>query len=237
MSITARRRSAAPACGANLVAMAPTPLRPPAISDTGDGGPSSAEGRAWPGTFDAPETVERVWTDFVAALPDPGHRTALRQALAFARARHGTQFRRGSETPYWVHLVRVAMELARWGEGSPVLLQAALLHDTVEDTRTTDRRGPRRLRARGGRPRQLADRPGRPGSAARLLRAPARQRALRRPGAEARRPRGQPAQHPGARDAHRPALPPLGRHLPAPHHLAGAAARRRRPRRWRVSPS
>ena len=117
--------------------MAPTPLRPPAISDVGDGGPSSVEGRAWPGTFDAAATVERVWTDFVAALPDPAHRTAVRQALAFARARHGTQFRRGSETPYWVHLVRVAMELARWGEESPVLLQAALMHDTVEDTHTS----------------------------------------------------------------------------------------------------
>ena len=107
------------------------------MSDVGDGGPSSAEGRAWPGVFDAPDTVERVWTDFVAALPDPEHRTALRQALAFARARHGSQFRRGSPTPYWVHLVRVAMELQGWGEGSPALLQAALLHDTVEDTRTT----------------------------------------------------------------------------------------------------
>ena len=29
------------------------------------------------------------------------------------------------------------MELARWGETSPGLLQAALLHDTVEDTETT----------------------------------------------------------------------------------------------------
>jgi (p)ppGpp synthase/HD superfamily hydrolase len=117
--------------------MAPTPLRPPAISDVGEGGPSSAEGRAWPSVFDSTETVERVWIDFVAALPEPAHRTALRQALAFARARHGTQARRGSDTPYWVHLVRVAMELARWGEGSPALLQAALLHDTVEDTRTS----------------------------------------------------------------------------------------------------
>jgi (p)ppGpp synthase/HD superfamily hydrolase len=81
--------------------------------------------------------VERVWTDFVAGLPDPEERQALARALAFARARHGSQFRRGSDTPYWVHLVRVAMELARWGETSPVLLQAALLHDTVEDTETT----------------------------------------------------------------------------------------------------
>lgn len=135
--MTASRRSAAPARGANLGAMAPTPLRPPAISDVGEGGPSSVEGRAWPGVFDAPDAVERVWTDFVAALPDPGQRTALRQALAFARARHGAQFRRGSPTPYWVHLVRVAMELQGWGETSPALLQAALLHDTVEDTRTT----------------------------------------------------------------------------------------------------
>ena len=78
-----------------------------------------------------------MWTDFVAGLPDPAERQALARALAFARARHGSQFRRGSDTPYWVHLVRVAMELARWGETSPVLLQAALLHDTVEDTPTS----------------------------------------------------------------------------------------------------
>ena len=125
------------AAGANLELMAPAPLRPPAISDVGDGGPSSPRGRAWPGVFDAPQTVERVWTDFVAALPDPAQRTALRRALAFARARHGDQSRRGSDTPYWVHLVRVAMELADWGEATPATLQAALLHDTVEDTRTT----------------------------------------------------------------------------------------------------
>jgi guanosine-3',5'-bis(diphosphate) 3'-pyrophosphohydrolase len=117
--------------------MSSTPLRPPAVSDVGGGGPSSPQGRAWPGTFDAPVTVERVWTDFVAGLPDPEERQALARALAFARARHGSQFRRGSDTPYWVHLVRVAMELARWGETSPVLLQAALLHDTVEDTPTS----------------------------------------------------------------------------------------------------
>jgi guanosine-3',5'-bis(diphosphate) 3'-pyrophosphohydrolase len=117
--------------------MSSTPLRPPAVSDVGGGGPSSPQGRAWPGTFDAPVTVERVWTDFVAAIPDPADRQTLARALAFARARHGSQFRRGSDTPYWVHLVRVAMELAHWGESSPVLLQAALLHDTVEDTDTT----------------------------------------------------------------------------------------------------
>lgn len=94
---------------------------------------------AWPGVFDSPDTVDRVWTDFVAGMADPERRADLRRALAFARARHGTQTRRGSATPYWVHLVRVAIELHGWGEAAPPLLQAALLHDTVEDTRTTVR--------------------------------------------------------------------------------------------------
>jgi (p)ppGpp synthase/HD superfamily hydrolase len=97
----------------------------------------TAEPLTWPGLFDAPDTVDRVWTDFVASLPDPEQRTGLRRALAFARARHGDQRRRGSDSPYWVHLVRVAMELSQWGVRRPEMLQAALLHDTVEDTRTT----------------------------------------------------------------------------------------------------
>jgi (p)ppGpp synthase/HD superfamily hydrolase len=91
---------------------------------------------AWPTAFDTSDAVERAWIDFAANHPQ-SERTALRQALAFARARHGDQCRRGSETPYWVHLVRVGLELARWGETWPVLFQAALLHDVVEDTPTT----------------------------------------------------------------------------------------------------
>ena len=90
---------------------------------------------AWPTIFDAPATVERAWTDFVATLPRM-EMIALRQALAFARARHGTQTRRGGSAPYWVHLVRVGMELATWHVATPVLLKAALLHDVVEDTPT-----------------------------------------------------------------------------------------------------
>jgi (p)ppGpp synthase/HD superfamily hydrolase len=92
---------------------------------------------AWPTVFDAPSTVERVWTDFVARQPDED-RVRLRLALAFARARHGKQTRRGSDTPYWVHLVRVAMEVARWDAATPTLLTAALLHDLIEDTPTTE---------------------------------------------------------------------------------------------------
>jgi guanosine-3',5'-bis(diphosphate) 3'-pyrophosphohydrolase len=112
--------------------MAPTPLRPPSLHDSEE----AATPSSWPSVFDAPATVDRVWTDFVAEHPDE-ERKALQRALAFARAHHGTQTRRGSDTPYWVHLVRVAMELARWGVATPTLMQGALLHDTVEDTRAT----------------------------------------------------------------------------------------------------
>jgi len=91
---------------------------------------------AWPTAFDTSEAVDRAWVAFATNHPQ-SERTALRQALAFARARHGEQCRRGSDTPYWVHLVRVGLELARWGETSPALFQAALLHDVLEDTPTT----------------------------------------------------------------------------------------------------
>lgn len=116
--------------------MSATPLRPPSPRELGEAAGAGAGAGAWPGVFDSPETVERVWTDFVAAIDDSQRRADLRRALAFARARHGDQTRRGSDTPYWVHLVRVAMELARWGAGDAPMLQAALLHDTVEDTST-----------------------------------------------------------------------------------------------------
>lgn len=113
-------------------------MQPLSLSDASDGvWKVTPEALAWPGAFDAPETVDRVWTDFVALLDTDEQRNALRYALAFARARHGRQMRRGSDTPYWVHLVRVAMELNHWGETSPEVLQAALLHDTVEDTQTS----------------------------------------------------------------------------------------------------
>jgi guanosine-3',5'-bis(diphosphate) 3'-pyrophosphohydrolase len=118
--------------------MNPTPLRPPSLEESSEALAHVApQELAWPTVFDTPSTVERVWTEFVAHQPDE-ERVALRLALAFARARHGRQTRRGSDTPYWVHLVRVAMELAQWGVATPAMLQAALLHDLVEDTETTD---------------------------------------------------------------------------------------------------
>lgn len=117
--------------------MTSSPLQPPTLDEAGSaltGG--SPVVLAWPTVFDTPTAVERAWVDFVAAH-SPEERTDFRRALAFARARHGSQTRHGSDTPYWVHLVRVALELAQWGEADPVLVQAALLHDVVEDTPTT----------------------------------------------------------------------------------------------------
>jgi (p)ppGpp synthase/HD superfamily hydrolase len=114
-----------------------SPLRPPTLEEASEAlAPIAPAQLAWPTVFDTPAEVDRAWVDFAANHAAP-ERTVLRQALAFARARHGDQWRRGSETPYWVHLVRVALEVARWGQDTPVLVQAALLHDVVEDTPTT----------------------------------------------------------------------------------------------------
>lgn len=117
--------------------MTPSPLQPPTLEEASAAlAPIAPVQLAWPTVFDTPAAVERAWVDFAANHPQD-ERVALRRALAFARARHDDQCRRGSETPYWVHLVRVALEVARWGHDSSTLGQAALLHDVVEDTSTT----------------------------------------------------------------------------------------------------
>lgn len=117
--------------------MVPSPLRPPTLQQASEAlAPVAPVALEWPTVFDTPEAVERAWLSFVASFDD-AERIRLRQALAFAQARHGAQQRRGSDTPYWLHLVRVALELARWGQATPVVVGAALLHDVVEDTPTT----------------------------------------------------------------------------------------------------
>ena len=59
-------------------------------------------------------------------------------ALSFAADRHKTQLRKGvAGYPYVNHVIAVTELLARSGVDDVVTLQAALLHDTVEDTDTT----------------------------------------------------------------------------------------------------
>lgn len=56
----------------------------------------------------------------------------VERALRAALDAHAGQTRKGSSIPYATHPVHVAMILARVGAAEPVL-QAALLHDVVED--------------------------------------------------------------------------------------------------------
>ena len=67
-----------------------------------------------------------------AALPD------VQRAAGFAAWKHTGQFRKGeSMTPYIHHPVEVAAILSEVGEiADSDVLQAALLHDTIEDTNT-----------------------------------------------------------------------------------------------------
>jgi len=60
-------------------------------------------------------------------------------ALHFAADKHRDQRRKGAEaSPYVNHLIEVAELLAREGGVTDVItLQAAILHDTLEDTETT----------------------------------------------------------------------------------------------------
>lgn len=59
--------------------------------------------------------------------------------LRFAAERHRDQRRKGAEaSPYINHLIEVAELLAREGNVTDLItLQAAVLHDTLEDTQTT----------------------------------------------------------------------------------------------------
>src|SRR5947199_4835157 len=63
----------------------------------------------------------------------------LLAALNFAAQKHRAQRRKDSEaTPYINHPIAVAELLARVGQVDDLsVLQAAILHDTVEDTQTT----------------------------------------------------------------------------------------------------
>ena len=65
---------------------------------------------------------------------------ALLSALRFAASKHRDQRRKGShKAPYINHPIEVAALLATYGGITDVaVLQAAILHDTIEDTDTTE---------------------------------------------------------------------------------------------------
>jgi guanosine-3',5'-bis(diphosphate) 3'-pyrophosphohydrolase len=62
----------------------------------------------------------------------------LLRAVRFAADKHRHQRRKGEDSsPYINHLVGVAGILAENGVDDPVMLKAAILHDTIEDTATS----------------------------------------------------------------------------------------------------
>src|ERR1043166_7389512 len=75
---------------------------------------------------------KRIEMDASIALP------ALLKALHFAADKHRDQRRKGAEaSPYVNHLIEVAELLAREGGVTDLMtLQAAILHDNLEDTET-----------------------------------------------------------------------------------------------------
>lgn len=63
----------------------------------------------------------------------------LFDALKFAAEKHVSQRRKGCDlVPYINHPIKVAHLLSHAGEKDPDLLSAALLHDVLEDTCTTE---------------------------------------------------------------------------------------------------
>ncbi|TAJ13610.1 MAG: bifunctional (p)ppGpp synthetase/guanosine-3',5'-bis(diphosphate) 3'-pyrophosphohydrolase [Planctomycetota bacterium] len=60
------------------------------------------------------------------------HHPELERALRICLDAHAGQTRKGDGAPYAVHPLHVALILAQWG-AAPEVLQAALVHDVVED--------------------------------------------------------------------------------------------------------
>lgn len=72
-------------------------------------------------------------------MSETSEAVALLKALHFASLKHKDQRRKDAEaSPYINHPIEVAELLARVGQVTDlVVLQSAILHDTIEDTRTT----------------------------------------------------------------------------------------------------
>jgi len=63
--------------------------------------------------------------------------TKLLRAINFAICKHDGQYRKGVADPYVTHTIDVAMLLISAGITDVDVLCAAVLHDTLEDTKTT----------------------------------------------------------------------------------------------------
>lgn len=74
----------------------------------------------------------------------------VQEAASFAARAHRHQVRKDGRTPYTAHPFRVCLVVRHvFGHDDPRMLQAALLHDTIEDTTTDYDDLAERLRRRG----------------------------------------------------------------------------------------
>jgi (p)ppGpp synthase/HD superfamily hydrolase len=69
---------------------------------------------------------------------EPWERLRYDRALEFAVQAHGAQRRRYVDEPYWYHVARVATTISQTTGRSIEMIEAALLHDVLEDTSVTE---------------------------------------------------------------------------------------------------
>ena len=173
------------------------PCRPPAPPAVGQpSGQLLESATGWPGSAASGRTPTRSSSRCCARSGPTTPRldvSIVERAYAVAEHFHEGQLRKSGD-PYITHPLAVATILAELGMTGPTLA-AALLHDTVEDTAYTHRRGPQGLRRRGRQAGRRRDQAG--------------QGQVRRRGAGRDRPqdgRGDGPGHPGAgHQAGRPA--------------------------------
>lgn len=60
------------------------------------------------------------------------------QLLEFVKSAHGEQKRKYTGEPYWTHPYEVAEIVTPYDDGQNMLIEIALLHDVLEDTKVTD---------------------------------------------------------------------------------------------------
>ncbi len=87
----------------------------------------------------APELSAELYETLVKEISTmPTHMELVLRAAAFAAEKHRNQRRKDAEaSPYINHPIQLAYILVQADVEDPIVLAAALLHDTIEDTKTT----------------------------------------------------------------------------------------------------
>jgi len=82
--------------------------------------------------------TNHTFTMATVHIPSSLQTDAMQPALRFAMEKHRGVFRKNEKAlPYVTHPIGVAERIVLAGGGTLSILQAALLHDTIEDTKTT----------------------------------------------------------------------------------------------------